>query len=423
VAPPWSDQHIALLSDIAWRARDPGLAAAVLPVMPALDRARPLLRAARMRVLVGDDRLAAEIHRSALDAAVHERFPAPTITGLLELACDLSTTRASQTLRTIASEGPEHDYPFGIHLPGELDRASLERVVRTTAERSDVPIDVAERCLTGTIEIETRSPIRMVPLPWHAPNTFLPTVLESLTDRILQHVEADSPFSLVRLGDGEGRLMMGDRPNLNGAVGLDARGKRLELGPEEHEQFRALFLESLTDADIIGIPDLSQIVTGPKGCIAVLQAIPDGSVNQLALVPGGWGLPSGLEAVGAFGRLMPKVHGVIGPVPPDRIAPLAGQEVDWLPTYGETRRYSTSGESHLRTRFPAIMAHDFRPGQLWLVGAGMLGKLYCAAIRRGGGVAIDVGSLMDLWSGRQDTRGVFRAYPWLIRPYAGQGAA
>lgn len=36
-----------------------------------------------------------------------------------------------------------------------------------------------------------------------------------------------------------------------------------------------------------------------------------------------------------------------------------------------------------------------KPGDLFLVGAGVLGKIYCDVIKRHGGVAIDVGSLMD----------------------------
>lgn len=38
--------------------------------------------------------------------------------------------------------------------------------------------------------------------------------------------------------------------------------------------------------------------------------------------------------------------------------------------------------------------------RIYLVGAGICGKLYCEAIRRGGGIAIDVGSIFDIWAGR-----------------------
>lgn len=38
-------------------------------------------------------------------------------------------------------------------------------------------------------------------------------------------------------------------------------------------------------------------------------------------------------------------------------------------------------------------------GNLFLVGAGGLGKIYCAKIKLAGGVAIDIGSLFDGWAG------------------------
>ena len=41
---------------------------------------------------------------------------------------------------------------------------------------------------------------------------------------------------------------------------------------------------------------------------------------------------------------------------------------------------------------------DF-PGMLFLVGAGLFGKLYCAEIKRQGGIALDLGSLLDAWAG------------------------
>lgn len=40
------------------------------------------------------------------------------------------------------------------------------------------------------------------------------------------------------------------------------------------------------------------------------------------------------------------------------------------------------------------------PGAIFLVGAGFCGKIYAHAIMKKGGIAIDVGSLLDLWAGR-----------------------
>ena len=47
---------------------------------------------------------------------------------------------------------------------------------------------------------------------------------------------------------------------------------------------------------------------------------------------------------------------------------------------------------------------------------------WAKAIRDAGGVAVDIGSLMDLWAGMQGTRGAMRLNPWLCAPYSGPGA-
>jgi UDP-N-acetyl-D-mannosaminuronic acid transferase (WecB/TagA/CpsF family) len=40
------------------------------------------------------------------------------------------------------------------------------------------------------------------------------------------------------------------------------------------------------------------------------------------------------------------------------------------------------------------------PGSLLFVGAGIFGKIYCNWWRDRGGVAMDVGGVMDIWSGK-----------------------
>jgi len=37
------------------------------------------------------------------------------------------------------------------------------------------------------------------------------------------------------------------------------------------------------------------------------------------------------------------------------------------------------------------------PGTLYLVAAGIVGKVYCDQIKRAGGVALDIGSIADIW--------------------------
>jgi hypothetical protein len=40
-------------------------------------------------------------------------------------------------------------------------------------------------------------------------------------------------------------------------------------------------------------------------------------------------------------------------------------------------------------------------GKLCLVGAGLAGKVFCSKIAAMGGVALDVGSMMDAWAGKK----------------------
>jgi len=39
-------------------------------------------------------------------------------------------------------------------------------------------------------------------------------------------------------------------------------------------------------------------------------------------------------------------------------------------------------------------------GRVYLVGAGILGKMYCDVIKQRGGVAIDIGAVIDGWARR-----------------------
>ena len=40
-------------------------------------------------------------------------------------------------------------------------------------------------------------------------------------------------------------------------------------------------------------------------------------------------------------------------------------------------------------------------GEVFLVGAGFLGKIYCQTIKNLGGIALDIGSAADYWMGYQ----------------------
>ena len=65
-------------------------------------------------------------------------------------------------------------------------------------------------------------------------------------------------------------------------------------------------------------------------------------------------------------------------------------------------------EKHFPDRFFDIekeIKKIVNPGSVVLIGAGILGKIYCDIVKNSGGIALDVGSLMDAIA-KKDTRGV-----------------
>lgn len=70
---------------------------------------------------------------------------------------------------------------------------------------------------------------------------------------------------------------------------------------------------------------------------------------------------------------------------------------------------------HYPEYFGKVMDHikkNVEPGSFYLVGAGILGKIYCNEIKKHGGVAVDVGSLIDGIAGLK-TRTISQDVEWL----------
>lgn len=79
------------------------------------------------------------------------------------------------------------------------------------------------------------------------------------------------------------------------------------------------------------------------------------------------------------------------------------REVLWMPIPAEHKfSDSTPVDPHFTTVFERVkqqIASDIQPGDVVLVGAGILGKVYCSLAKDQGAVALDLGSLFDAWAG------------------------
>lgn len=242
--------------------------------------------------------------------------------------------------------------------------------------------------------------------------------LDDLRTRLSAAVTERMPFSIIRLGDGEGWVM--GYPEHVSAAQLGGIW-RTWFGHAGYQDTQVATLqESLRTAclaaDIVGIPEVEANLSSDFGRVAPLLARDGWLGPETSLCHSGFHL--WFQRYGWYDGLLsglPEI-GVIGPRDLTRVFldRFGIERVYWLPTPPEMRFADLSEAEiaaltrrnvHLTTRCPELLDHDIprlmrqRPGLVVLIGAGILGKLYCARVRALGGVAIDLGSMMDLWAG------------------------
>ncbi len=308
-----------------------------------------------------------------------------------------------------------------IDLGDDLADERREAIARTLAEkprmdrlRARTSVDVlAERAGSG-------ARFRSHAVGWAEFDTYSRELVTWLAADALAAADDGRGFSAVRLGDGEAQVLAGVMPDITGVLGVDADGEWNELDADEYTAFRFRLADALRAADIVGVPDLAQCLTGPVGYAETTALCLEIGVSPDRILPGGSDLGWALELSGEIDRLIARCAGIIGPIDPRDLRRVPHTVAPtWLPVPGELLYYydERGREDSHWSRLEAIAGYDYRPGEVWLVGAGVLGKIYCHAIQQAGAVAVDVGSVFDVWSGRQDTRGTVRAQPWVATPY------
>lgn len=251
---------------------------------------------------------------------------------------------------------------------------------------------------------------RWIQLDWLDLQSFDDPQIDRLEDAIRSAVRERKPFALIRVGDGEAAFASGRRPSVGGAT-LNGAGEPLperlsstgELRRTEHRRLVGRFLGALARADFLGIPDIGMYARG------VMWTVQPAIYDRLALSRRAgdtthWAVHYRLEYDGVIDeavRLAPAVA-IVGPESPEAIGLPHPEDVTWYPVPGELLYHGQSDAlRHYPERFEQLMAtlEVPEPGTLFLVGAGILGKIYCGRIKELGGVALDVGGLMDVWAG------------------------
>jgi GT2 family glycosyltransferase len=254
-----------------------------------------------------------------------------------------------------------------------------------------------------------------------------------IEDIITQTVIRKEPLALIRYFDGEGAFYKASE--WTKSFLKDRMAYYFGQGEYTHtdaKKIRDLILSSLENADIIGIPNLDIV----DEMIKFMNRYADGDIEKLPYIRrrynesidcnSAWRILSSFELVlnalgsdasfctkdihydlvlsGALYRLMDKA---------DKISVVTSQPVTKYieQLFGKTvRQYSipqraidndnlryTRHYPHVYNDILANLLESDLTGELFLVGAGPLGKAYCQKIKKRGGVAIDVGAVFDSW--------------------------
>lgn len=206
---------------------------------------------------------------------------------------------------------------------------------------------------------------------------------------IRSSLEHRKPFSAIRLGDGEGRVLLWP-----GAISREMMDKHLmfwfghtEISDAQLNTIKGLLLRAAWNANVVGFyqgADRSKFWRAPQKLVAI---------KEETLICGN-DLHRVLWDQGLLGLLMTQAETLVMVTCRD----IQLQRHDYLTIQIPEEAHTSGQRNDHFERFPEIRHQIWtasRPGVLVLVGAGVLGKIYCDVAKEAGAVAVDIGSIFD----------------------------
>jgi hypothetical protein len=253
-----------------------------------------------------------------------------------------------------------------------------------------------------------------------------------LRDYLADVIARQQPASLIRLGDADGNVLMhclGGHSALNEYClhkisNIYFGNKNLML--DEHAFFAHTVIEAMRHADVIGGPERSSMER------SFITAYPDLDVRGMCGIRGVYNYVAAHAAEFPFDEKIWTSNWFSRSLLPHYFSLLKGQKFLGLITcYAELgpliqARTEASEVGSLLVPMQASIAnlhHDigqysevyheilqkinppFR-GAVYIVAAGILSKSYCTTIKERGGIAIDIGSVADIWMGKASRPGM-----------------
>lgn len=231
------------------------------------------------------------------------------------------------------------------------------------------------------------------------------------TEAVIEAMAGKDPVSLIRCGDGEKIVLEGFSSYMTYNSILK---RQLGYSPpiEDAEAIRNNLMRAINQCDILGVPRHKNLKhMGPHWRNvenSIEKHCPDVTAKRCSLDVH----YDILECDGYDKFLMKKPIAYIGcrDLTAGLMRRYQTQRVDWYKISPEAKFTSYDPQSepkHYPDQFIRVerWMDSVKPeGRVLLVGAGIIGKIYCNWWRDRGGRAMDIGSVMDEWAGRV-TRG------------------
>ncbi|MGH1354032.1 MAG: hypothetical protein ACRBBS_02980 [Thalassovita sp.] len=247
--------------------------------------------------------------------------------------------------------------------------------------------------------------------------------LNDFSHDISQHLHDKKPYSLIRLGDGESYAWK-DKISAKHAARREQVWWGTEIKPALRAQIGDAMLDAIAKANRLGIPSLFRFTrdTHPglgsyRGHVSIaglihvldgLRELPEAKrlyteerIHQIC-----FDLPT-ISRLSAQAEKLVIVSSLTKATIESKLRPHIGAvplEVIEVPTHTKTRGNEMFVQADQPLPFVyddinALVAKASGPGILVLVASGSIGKIFCASAQEQGGVALDVGAMIDYWVG------------------------
>lgn len=258
-----------------------------------------------------------------------------------------------------------------------------------------------------------------------------PEQARELAFLLQKRIENQIPTSVVRLGDGEGCYL--DYPEVVKSTQVEDQlsvqrvwwGSSDLCNASESSRTDTLnaFRKSIANSDFLGVPPVRRLlcsfdapmrghdeIKSSRGLLAITDALPNIVCEDKILVS--CHMHTDFQLWNCYEEILKDLDEI------SIISCHEGLDIYLRQRFGinAVATYPIPGESRYTILFDQNPAENHYPevfnsiikilpsvsrGRVFLVGAGFLGKIYCDVVKQNGGIALDVGSLLDYWAGYQ----------------------